>query len=41
VGSVVVRNFGSLRNRFRSMLPDRQYRQLLKISRKFYSHLGN
>lgn len=41
MGSVVVRNFGSLRNRFRSMLPDRQYRQLLKISRKFYSHLGN
>jgi hypothetical protein len=41
VGSVVVKNFSSLRNRFRSMLPDRQYRQLLKISRKFYARLGN
>lgn len=38
--SVVVKNTGSLRNRFRSVLPVRQYRKLLKISRKFYARLG-
>jgi hypothetical protein len=39
-GSVVVKNIGSLRNRLRSMLPVRQYRKLLKTSRKFYARLG-
>lgn len=38
--SVVVKNIGFLRNRFRSMLPVRQYRKLLKTSRKFYARLG-
>jgi len=35
--SVVVKNTGVLRNRLRNMLPDRQYRKLLKTSRKFYA----
>jgi hypothetical protein len=39
-GSVVVKNIGILRKRLRSMLPVRQYRKLLKTSRKFYAHLG-
>jgi hypothetical protein len=39
-GSVVVKNIGSLRKRLRSMLPVRQYRKLLKTSRKFYAHLA-
>jgi len=38
--SVVVKNIGFLRNLFRSMLPVRQYRKLLKTSRKFYARLG-
>jgi len=37
--SVVVKNNGFLRNRLRNMLPVRQYRKLLKTSRKFYSLL--
>jgi hypothetical protein len=39
-GSVVVKNIGFLRERLRSMLPVRQYRKLLKISRKFYARVG-
>jgi hypothetical protein len=39
-GSVVVKNIGFLRKRLRSMLPVRQYRKLLKTSRKFYARLG-
>ena len=39
-GSVVVKNIGSMRKRLRSMLPVRQYRKLLKASRKFYARLG-
>jgi len=39
-GSVLVKNIGFLRKRLRSMLPVRQYRKLLKTSRKFYAHLG-
>jgi len=39
-GSVVVKNIGFLRERLRSMLPVRQYRKLLKTSRKFYARLG-
>ncbi len=35
--SVVVKNIGILRNRLRNMLPFRQYRKLLKTSRKFYA----
>ena len=38
--SVVVKNFGILRKRLHSMLPVRQYRNLLKTSRKFYACLG-
>jgi hypothetical protein len=38
--SVVVKNIGFLRNRLGGMLPIRQYRKLLKISRKFYASLG-
>ena len=38
--SVVVKNFGILRKRLHSMLPVRQYRKLLKTSRKFYACLG-
>lgn len=38
--SVVVKNFGVLRKRLYSMLPIRQYRKLLKTSRKFYARLG-
>jgi len=38
--SVVVKNFGFLRQQLQSMLPVRQYRKLLKTSRKFYAHLG-
>jgi len=38
--SVAVKNIGSLRNRLRCMLPERQYRKLLKTSRKFYALLG-
>jgi len=38
-GSVVVKNIGFLRSRLRRMLPVRQYRKLLKTSRKFYSRL--
>lgn len=38
--SVIVKNIGSLRNRFQSILPVRQYRKLLKISRKFYARQG-
>jgi len=37
--SVVVKNFGFLRQQLQSMLPVRQYRNLLKISRKFYARL--
>jgi hypothetical protein len=40
-GSVVVKNIGILRRRLRSMMPVRQYRKLLKTSRKFYAHLGS
>ena len=39
-GTVVVKNKGLLRARLRRMLPVRQYRRLLKASRKFYAHLG-
>jgi len=39
-GSVVVKNIGFLRKRLRGMLPVRQYRKLLKASRKFYARLG-
>jgi hypothetical protein len=39
-GSVVVKNSGFLRKRLRNMLPVRQYRKLLKTSRKFYARLG-
>ncbi|HUX62753.1 hypothetical protein [Sulfuricella sp.] len=39
-GSVVLKNIGFLRKRLRSMLPVRQYRKLLKSSRKFYARLG-
>jgi hypothetical protein len=35
--SVVVKNIGFLRNRLRTILPVKQYRKLLKISRKFYA----
>ncbi len=35
--SVVVKNIGILRNRLRNLLPVRQYRKLLKTSRKFYA----
>ena len=35
--SVVVRNIGFLRSRLRKLLPIRQYRKLLKTSRKFYA----
>jgi hypothetical protein len=38
--SIIVKNIGFLRNRLGSMLPVRQYRKLLKISRKFYASLG-
>lgn len=38
--SVVLKNIGSLRKRLRGMLPVRQYRKLLKASRKFYARLG-
>jgi hypothetical protein len=38
--SVVVKNIGFLRKRLHSMLPVRQYRKLLKTSRKFYARLG-
>lgn len=38
--SVVVKNIGILRNRLSRMLPARQYRKLLKTSRKFYERLG-
>jgi len=38
--SVVVKNIGILRKRLRGMLPVRQYRKLLKASRKFYARLG-
>jgi hypothetical protein len=37
--SVVVKNFGFLRKQLQSMLPVRQYRNLLKASRKFYARL--
>jgi hypothetical protein len=37
--SVVVKNIGFLRNRLRNTLPVRQYRKLLKTSRKFYALL--
>jgi len=39
-GSVVVKDIGFLRKRLRSMLPVRQYRKLLKTSRKFYARMG-
>jgi len=39
-GSVSVKNIGFLRKRLRSGLPVRQYRKLLKTSRKFYERLG-
>jgi hypothetical protein len=39
-GIVVVKNIGLLRDKLRRMLPVRQYRQLLKTSRKFYASLG-
>jgi len=39
-GSVVVKNIEFLRKRLHSMLPVRQYRKLLKISRKFYARVG-
>ena len=39
-GSVLVKNIGFLRKRLRSMLPVRQYRKLMKTSRKFYARLG-
>ena len=39
-GSVAVKNIGFLRKRLRSMLPVRQYRKLLKTSRKFYARIG-
>jgi len=39
-GSVVVKNIGFLRKRLQSMLPVRQYRKLMKTSRKFYDRLG-
>jgi len=40
-GSVaVVKNAAILRERLRRMLPVRQYRKLLGISRKFYARLG-
>ena len=39
-GSVAVKNIGFLRKRLRRMLPVRQYRKLLKTSRKFYARLG-
>ena len=35
--SVVVKNIGFLRSRLRKLLPIRQYRKLLKTSRKFYA----
>lgn len=35
--SVIVKNNGFLRNRLRNMLPVRQYRKLLRTSRKFYA----
>jgi len=38
--SVFVKNFGVLRKRLHGMLPVRQYRKLLKTSRKFYARLG-
>ncbi|HZD54715.1 MAG TPA: hypothetical protein VE080_00540 [Candidatus Aquicultoraceae bacterium] len=38
--SVAVKNIGFLRTRLRNMLPVRQYRKLLKTSRKFYALLG-
>ena len=38
-GSVFVKNIGFLRKRLRGMLPVRQYRKLLKTSRKFYARL--
>ena len=38
--SVVLKNFGILRKRLHNMLPVRQYRKLLKTSRKFYACLG-
>ena len=38
--SVFVKNIGFLRTRLRGMLPVRQYRKLLKISRKFYARFG-
>lgn len=37
--SVAVKNIGVLRNRLRCMLPEKQYRKLLKTSRKFYALL--
>jgi hypothetical protein len=39
-GSVAVKNIGFLRKRLRSMLPVRQYRKLLKTSRRFYARIG-
>ena len=39
-GSVLVKNIGLRRKRLRSMLPVRQYRKLMKTSRKFYARLG-
>jgi hypothetical protein len=35
--SVVVKNVGFLRNQLSNILPARQYRKLLKTSRKFYA----
>lgn len=36
---VVVKNIAFLRERLRVVMPGRQYRKLLKISRKFYARL--
>jgi hypothetical protein len=38
--SVIVKNFSVMRKRLNGMLPIRQYRKLLKTSRKFYARLG-
>lgn len=35
--SIVVKDIGGLRNQLRNLLPARQYRKLLKTSRKFYA----
>lgn len=37
---VVVKNAAVLRRRLRGLLPVRQYRKLLKVSRNFYARLG-